>query len=616
MEKKYTSHLCTFMGREANVKILLQYVERALALNAVDNYWMIDMTRCISDHEYIYSEQQRLNEKFPGRVHVYNREKRAEELKDPEAIKSGIGGWKTFYEFLNRFSDNDVIAKCDDDTLYFDVETLGAAFDFRWKKKQPYLMHANCINNGITAYHQHKKGIWQTNETDVYPSCGLTGPLFSFPEIACEHHKAFSKDLSQSHDNIKKYQLGKNILFQQRVSINFIFMLGSDRGSLSTIDLQDEYETSSKKPQIENRPNCIIGDFTAVHHTYGVQEPIMEELGTYEAYESLADDLAKKEDYQPKQINDYLSKFTTLSLGKGQFLAKYPASPKTKIIQHADSGMFLAIRGVKQEKVNFDKDRNKIPTGLFMLQNETYACEDVHKAALMEFDLNSPTTLKFTNSNKIIRTGGSRKELDEGYTPEKDFFPGHLIAEFFKGGYKTELVNFVKQPSGNYKIQSNTHKDFYLNFIINKNTGRVNTRYEKDCDCEFIIHEKSSMQDALVSIQANRCKDVLMNDSTSYDIIQTKDHIFKAREYYWMIDHYIWEIVDNGDNKIKFKLIADELEDLYLSAKEDGSLYLGKEDLWAIKDGLLVHEKTGKSIEVTKDKIFLSNNGTKFNLDL
>ena len=183
-KKEYTSHLCTFMGRESNVKILIQYIERALDINAVDNYWMIDMTRCIEDHEYIYKEQQRLDKKFPGRVHIYNREKRKEELKDPEKIKAGIGGWKTFYEFLNRFSDSDVIAKCDDDTLYFDIETLEAAFRFRWEKKQPYLMHANCINNGITAYHQHRKGIWKTKETDIYPACGLTGPLFSFPEIA------------------------------------------------------------------------------------------------------------------------------------------------------------------------------------------------------------------------------------------------------------------------------------------------------------------------------------------------------------------------------------------------------------------------------------------------
>ena len=51
--KQYTSHLCTFMGREANLKILIPYVDKALEIGAVDNYWFIDMTRKRSDHELI-----------------------------------------------------------------------------------------------------------------------------------------------------------------------------------------------------------------------------------------------------------------------------------------------------------------------------------------------------------------------------------------------------------------------------------------------------------------------------------------------------------------------------------------------------------------------------------
>ena len=127
---------------------------------------------------------------------------------------------------------------------------------------------------------------------------------------------------------------------------------------------------------------------------------------------------------------------------------------------------------------------------------------------------------------------------------------------------------------------------------------------------------KSSMKNALVSIQANRCKDTLMNDSTSYNVVQTSDHIFKAREYYWMIDHYVWEVIELNDNKFKFKLIADELDDMYLSVSKSGDLHLGNEDIWSINQGKLTHVKTGKSIEVTKEGVLLSNNGTKFDLHL
>lgn len=579
MSQPYKTHLCTFMGRQNNVKTLIQYVDRALQIDAVDNYWMIDMTRCVEDHEYIYEQQQKLDSKYPGRVHVYNRDKRAQELKDPQAIKDGIGGWKTFYEFLNRFTDNDVIAKCDDDTLYFDIETLKAAFELRWNNKQPYLMHANCINNGVTAYHQHKKGIWKTKETDVYPACGLTGPLFSFPEIACEHHKIFTNDLIKSPNNINKYKLEQNILFQNRVSINFIFMLGSDRKSLSTIDLQDEYETSCKKPQAEDRPNCIIGDFTAAHHTYGVQEPVMEELDTQQCYEKLADVLAKKNDYEHKSITDTVNRTVTLGDKPDEYVAKLPYNKNTKIIQHVPTGMYISITGNKQEKIRFDKDKNKIPTGDYMLQNQLCAEESESNAALMDIELNKPTLLEFTNSNKLIRTGGSRKEIQEKYKPEKDFYPGHMIAKFFQGGYKTELANFIKQPSGNYRIQSNTHKDYYLRAMVNKKTSRLNLRWEKNSEDEFNVISFADRVHDVDTIRVYRCKDNLMNDGTYYESITNNQRFYKAREYYWMIDHYIWELVPSGKN-VHVKLVADDLEDLYLTVSNDTLTVTSKSHEW------------------------------------
>ena len=65
MDKDYNTHLCTFMGREENLKLLLPYIEGALRNNAVDNYWFIDMTRKRSDHELIKVESKRLNDLFP-----------------------------------------------------------------------------------------------------------------------------------------------------------------------------------------------------------------------------------------------------------------------------------------------------------------------------------------------------------------------------------------------------------------------------------------------------------------------------------------------------------------------------------------------------------------------
>lgn len=614
--KEFKSHLCTFMGRQENLLVLMKYVERALAIDALDHYWMIDMTRCIEDHEFIYQEQQRLNEKFPGRVHIHNREIRGKELAEPEKIKEGIGSWKTFYEFLLGFNDNDVIAKCDDDTLYFDVETLRGAFEFRWKYKQPYLMHANCINNGITAYHQHQKGIWSTKETHVYPSCGLTGPLFSFPEIACEHHRVFTSDLMLNTDNIEKYKLNENISFTQRVSINFIFMLGADRDSLATIDLQDEYETSSKKPQQQDRCNCIIGDFTAAHHTYGVQEPVMEEQGTLKCYYRLVDHVMK-DTHKNKPINDEYHITTPIKSSDNVYLAMHPATDNTCVLKHQRSGMYLAVESNKKEKIRFDKDRNKIGTGKYMLENITIGVTDRARASLLELDLTSgQSLLEFNNSNKLIRTGGSRKELQEGFRPVHKHFPGHMIAKFFHGGYKTELVNFISKDDG-YVIQSNTHKDFYLTVAVNKKTNRMNFRYMRSDEPDvFIVEPCSEHKNKPVGISIVRCDDQIMNDGTYYKILDTNQTIYKPREYYWMVDHHIWQLRKQQDaNTYTIQLVADNREPLYLGVKEDLCMSSDAQD-WLIEDEAIKHIRSGKYLTISNNSALLSDTPQCFDFQL
>ena len=265
--KNYNSHLFTFCGRERNLRILLVYIELALKINALDHYWFVDMTRNQKDHKFVLKNFKRLSKIFPNRVHLFNHEERSKILKDPNLLKKESNNWGVFYSFLNNFKDDDVIVKCDDDILFLDVENLKSAFDLRWDNKKPFLMHSNCINNGVCAYHQRKLNIWLDEETKTYPHKGLNGPLFSNPQIALDHHNKFCGDLLDDYNNLENYKLQKNILFCNRISINFIFILGKDRDLLSKIGRQDEYEISSRYPQLTDRPNLIIGDFITSHHT-------------------------------------------------------------------------------------------------------------------------------------------------------------------------------------------------------------------------------------------------------------------------------------------------------------------------------------------------------------
>ena len=601
-KNKFTSHLCTFMGRESNVCILIQYIEAALAIDAVDNYWMIDMTRCVSDHEYIMKEQQRLHSIYPGRVHIYNYDTRDIELKDQAAIKAGVGSWSTFYKFLSRFSNNDVIAKCDDDTLYFDIECIEAAFKLRWDNKQPYIMHANTINNGVTAYHQNKAGIWSNDDLDVYPAGGLTGPLFSEPEIACGHHKRFTQDLIQSKDNINKYKLNSNIYFQNRVSINFIFMLGTDKDTLTTIDLQDEYEVSSKKPQSQDRPNMIIGDFICAHHTYGVQEPVMDREGTYGNYMQLVKSLEPQfREMRNKDIFSSINRVTSLK-SSGAYIAKHPANKHTHKIQHQSSGRYISCDWSVEERVNINANREKVPTGDFWARTEITSTKDINQACLFDIDTSKECNLAITNSSRIFKAGGTGRI-------SKTFFPGHLIAKFFQGGYKRELIRCVDAPGG-YMIESAGMPGYFMNMLINKKKDKINIRFTQGKGDIFNLISQEANSQELVSIIIHRGDNTVLNDTTYYTLNSTGEDIRKPREWYWMVDHFLWELIPHQDTTVNIRLICDDQPELYLSVCQ-GNIVMSHDPYdFEIHDNMIQDPVTCKFIQLDDMEVTMGDKGT------
>lgn len=600
--KQYTSHLCTFMGREANLKILIPYVDKALEIGAVDNYWFIDMTRKRSDHELIKKLSSELNDKYPGRVHLYNSEERGKIIDDKEKLAEATKSWETFYKFLKRFKDNDIIAKCDDDTYYIDVETLKAAYELRWNNKKPYLMHANAINNGLTAYHANKKGVWKDKESSMYPTGGLTGPLFSHPEIACKHHEQFTRDMIANRDNINKYKLGKNIQFCNRVSINFIFMLGKDRHELSKITYQDEYDTSCKYPQRENRPNVIIGDFTMAHHTYGVQEPIMEELKTHIGYEKLCEKLNSDDvNFEHKSINTDLNATTTIA-SKGKILMRAWVSEKSHVIQDPETKKYLSFKHVVDP--NFEQAQMKT------MFSRT---DDINQAAIFELDIQGKDNIYVQNNTALLRVPQNNNDSEQAVT----------LARFFRGAYQSNNVVFQRQPSGNYIIRPADKKEYALT------TGKPHPNmWNQDPEnaekiSNFVLfsrRENEQMEWKLTSLKEhNNCvisgnirrasnfMQMANDETTATCQIEGLPDNNVIREWIWMVKDYVWEMIPTSkENIYKIKLIADDKPDMYLFYQQgqDRLITGGGGDEFEFVDKApkyLKHVKSGKYVNVTND---------------
>jgi hypothetical protein len=596
------------MGRETNLKILIPYIDSALKIGAVDNYWFIDMTRKRSDHELIKKLSAELNDKYPGRVHLYNSEERGRIIDDKDKLAEATKSWETFYKFLRRFNDSDIIAKCDDDTYYIDVETLKAAYELRWENKKPYLMHANAINNGLTAYQMNKKGIFNDNESAMYPSGGLTGPLFSHPEIACKHHEQFTRDILANHDNINKYKLGKNIQFCNRVSINFIFMLGKDRHELSKITYQDEYDTSCKYPQRENRPNVIIGDFTMAHHTYGVQEPVMEELKTHIGYEKLCEKLNGGDvQFENKPISTQLNATTTIAVN-GKMLARAWVEKNSFVLKDPKSGKYVSFA-----HETIEQGPNKVLRTIFDRS------DDIKHACVFNADLDKIGNIYLNNNTQLLRTPADDNKPSEQAIP---------TPRFFQGTYLKNSVKFERQPNGNYIIRDTQKPKYVLTSgnpgahlepdVFKKIAGFVLFKSDDVTPHEWELILLRQYADSVVAMNIKRPGNfrAVANDETiATSNIEGLPNNNASREWIWMVKDYVWEMVPTPKEGIfKIKLVADDKPDMYLfyQQAQDKLITGSGGDEFEFVDKApkyLKHVKTGKYVNVTDDgQVVLQSN--------
>ena len=608
MGKQYTTHLCTFMGRENNLKILLPYIESCLKHDAVDNYWFVDMTRKRSDHELIRREQQRLNKLYPGRVHIHNHEARGAMIDCEETIKNNSNDWGVFYSMLENFSDDDVIAKCDDDTYYIDVDTLKSAFEFRWKHQQPYLMHANAINNGVTAYHQKRlKNVWNHDEVDRYPIGGLTGPLFSFPDIACDHHDQFCEHMLQDTDNIEQYKLNTNIHFTNRVSINFIFMLGKDRHTLKNITRQDEYDISSKYPQREDRPNMIIGDFTMAHHTYGVQEPVMDDRQTHLDYIKLNEQLNNSDkEYEHKPVNQDYHPTSTIRTTDGTYLCKAWVKDNSYCLKDPDTGLYISLTHQQTENKN----------GSF-LKSKWSSTTDFKQACVFNLDIDNPNCVWINNSIQIIRHPDKLDKIREaammGFT-------------FFQGMYKKNKM-IVNKQDDMCSICPEDKPEYFLSptFAGEKipltHPSRTRLFWQKEREFNWQMIPVNNHHDHVIDATITRPQQFseYSNDQThaSTNIPSLPDNQ-APRDYIWMMKDYIWEFINLDNGNYHIKLVADDQPDMFLTKLQDGVVGVGEADEWIVENDHLKHADTGAYVDVDKDTgvVGLSNKPGRLNFNL
>jgi hypothetical protein len=93
------------------------------------------------------NEYERLITKFTNRIFIHNSEENLKNIKINNKLNKF--DWSPFYKNMLNYTDTDIIIKCDDDILFIDIISLKYAIIDRINDKVSFIIHSNCINNGL-----------------------------------------------------------------------------------------------------------------------------------------------------------------------------------------------------------------------------------------------------------------------------------------------------------------------------------------------------------------------------------------------------------------------------------------------------------------------------------
>ena len=179
---------------------------------------------------------------------------------------------------------DDVFLKCDDDIVYFDLHRLADFIAFRNTQRAFFLVSANVVTNGVCAHFQQKAGAIPLDLVACeLPPGGMCGHLWGDGTKAQALHRHFLKDpdMFTPADT-------KPIVWNERISINFIAWLGRDLAHIPDLMADDEHDLCYGVRKRLRADNCIFPGFVAAHLSFWKQDAAMDVDALLQDYAALA----------------------------------------------------------------------------------------------------------------------------------------------------------------------------------------------------------------------------------------------------------------------------------------------------------------------------------------
>jgi hypothetical protein len=192
-----------------------------------------------------------------------------------------------YYNANYESYQNDIFLKCDDDIVYFDLERLADFVAFRKEHEEFFLVSANVVNNGVCAYFQQALGLLPPTSLQFeLPPGGLCGSLWA------EGHKAEAlHDLFLRAPDAFMPKQAQAIVWNERISINFVAFLGRDLIHIPDVSGDDEHDLCYGVRKRARKQNCISMNFRAAHLSFWKQDAEMKIRDVIDGYDLLAERL-------------------------------------------------------------------------------------------------------------------------------------------------------------------------------------------------------------------------------------------------------------------------------------------------------------------------------------
>ena len=494
----YNIQFCVFLGREKNLKILHPYIEYALDNKIIKEYHMYNFSRNMNDNNFILSEYNRLYNIYNNQIFIYNNINLNRTKQD----------WSPFYKNISKSKSNDVIIKCDDDILFIDMIALKYAIIDRINDKISFIIHSNCINNGVCAYYQRNLFNNIKEQLNIYPKGGILGIIFEKPELAYVMHKQIINDLLKDINNIQKYFI-KNEYITTRISINFFLINGIDAKYLCDITTDDEYEVSSYIPELLERPNKINGNLITSHLSYTFQDKIM--LKRDDIYNNY---LNIKDKYINYKIYDQSDNRMNLSVDKELF-SETLVIENSPILHMIDDKIYKIKNWFTQNSYYIKTSNNKY-LGINYETNELYITDNINKTSFEIINKNNnyiEIKLGIYNLTRNNSTNNIKNET--------------LFVKYFNDTKEKEIC-----------LEDNINNSFYIKFTKYNTYLTINSNDKLEINENKNISSKWSLE-SIIKDDYIYCTRFIKNKKIYYKDVNTNE-IYKNYYNGWSLENVLW----------------------------------------------------------------------------